>query len=46
MWEPMFPNYPFIYVDLEVTLVTLKSTRGISAASSTSARSGPLSAAS
>ncbi len=29
--EPMFPNYLFIYVDLEeVTPVTLKSTRGIS----------------
>ena len=29
--EPMFPNYLFIFVDLEeVTPVTLKSTRGIS----------------
>lgn len=29
--EPMFPNYLFIYVDLEeITPVTLKSTRGIS----------------
>ncbi|WP_421202213.1 transcription/translation regulatory transformer protein RfaH [Aeromonas enteropelogenes] len=29
--EPMFPNYLFIFVDLnEVTPITLKSTRGIS----------------
>lgn len=44
--EPMFPNYLFIFVDLEeVTPVTLKSTRGISR-SSISAVSGPPSAAS